>query len=248
MVAGEMNMFLPNNPTAIITGGSKGVGMEICKSLLAEDYNVINLSRSSSGIFSDRFLEIKCDFSNKDSIINAADEIVKLAINPLWLIFNAAKAVYGKTFEITQDAVNKMVAVNFLNPILFLKYLKPRAGTKIIYVSTSASRIPAPKWAYYASTKLAFESMLQSMSMEYGYKVQIARPAEINTDFATVSGSPVRENDNRKKLLPKQVAKCVVKRINSRKTFINIGFRAKLIDIVVRTIPQLLLKRTISNE
>lgn len=230
----------------VITGGSKGVGLELIKLLLSEKNNVINLSRTPPPITDNRLTHVECDLNVKQSVESACTKI-KTKIN--CIIFNAANAKYGNVLSLSEESVNEIISTNFTGPVVMLKKLINNIviNGKLIFVSSSASRIPAPKFGFYAATKLAFESLIQTVAMEHGLKVQIARPCEIDTDFAKSSGVPQPSISNIKKLSPITVAKEIIKLMKSNRTYKNIGFRSKILDLVVRFCPQILLTRKIKS-
>lgn len=233
---------------SLVTGGSRGVGIEVCRRLSAKGHGVVCLSRrppapgTVSGV-----IHVPCDLSDAGSIdeavANSASIVGGDGIHAI--VFNAAEARFGSTLDMADEHIQRMVAVNFAGPVRLFRGISEFIGpdSRIVYVSTSASRIPAPRLAYYAATKLAFESFVLSAAMEYGYRVHIVRPAEIDTAFAANSCVPAGCDEGKKKLSPAEVAETVVKSMTGGKIFINAGIRAKIIDAVVRAYPSLLMKR-----
>jgi len=235
----------------VVTGSSRGVGLEICRLLLDRSYQVVGLSRTGGPLSGRRGFDwLGCDLASAEEVRRAAERIGELGREDIeGLVFNAASAHYGDALEMAPEDFDRMVAQNLTNQFLLLKLLAPRLRERaeVFYVSTSASRIPAPMMAAYAATKAAFEFFIQSVAMERGFRVHIVRPAEIDTDFCRTAGVPPEAEAASRKLSPRKVAQEVVSMLGSNQVFRNVGLRAKLIDVMVRTWPSLLLKRPSSH-
>ena len=67
-------MSIPHD-TVVVTGGSTGIGLCICRSLLDCGYKVINLARRRAEIDSQRFSNIQIDLSNRKETSEAAETI-----------------------------------------------------------------------------------------------------------------------------------------------------------------------------
>ena len=231
----------------VVTGSSRGVGLEICRILLDRSYRVIGLSRTPGPLKGlDGFEWCECNLSEVDQVRYAAEQIDNMVDHHLnGLILNASIGYYGLALEMGTIKLEKVVVQNFINQILLLRLLFPLIceRSELFYVSTSASRIPAPMMAAYAATKVALESFIQSLAMECRFRVHIVRPAEIDTDFSRAIGVPPEAESVRNKLSTRTVAEKTLKMLNTNKMYSNIGYRARLIDLVVRFCPSLLHRR-----
>ena len=61
--------------TIVVTGGSTGIGLCICLSLLDAGYKVINLSRRKAEIDRESFSNMQVDLSSRDETSEAAEKI-----------------------------------------------------------------------------------------------------------------------------------------------------------------------------
>ena len=61
--------------TIVVTGGSTGIGLCICRSLLDSGYKVINLSRRKAEIDNECFSNIQIDLSSREETSEAAEKI-----------------------------------------------------------------------------------------------------------------------------------------------------------------------------
>lgn len=231
----------------VVTGSSKGVGLEICRIFIERGYRVVGLSRTPGPLNDcDKFEWVKCDLSSAEELYSAVKQIDSIADRQIdGLVFNAAAGYYGDALEMSRQDLNRLVEQNFTNQVVFLQLLAPwiNKRTELFYVSTSASRIPAPMMAVYAATKAAFEFFIQSVSVERGFRIHIVRPAEIDTTFSKTVGVPAEAELSQHKLSPKAVAEEIISLLGSGRIFHNVGYRSKLIDMVVRMWPTLMFKR-----
>ncbi|MDC0335731.1 SDR family NAD(P)-dependent oxidoreductase [Pseudodesulfovibrio sp.] len=234
--------------TYLITGASHGVGQAICAILTGRGDHVVSLSRTApalrDGSCDHRWTE--CDLADAGCMAHVVTELDEEALPVMDGVFlNAARAVYGKVADLPTDELEAIFRVNLFSQVEMLSKLRHRLspGARVVYISTSASRIPAPQMGAYAASKLALEGVLQSMCMEEGWNLSILRPAEIDTEFARKSGVPDTFDAGFSKLDPGVVARKAVACLDSGKVFANVGLRAKIIDAVVRIYPQWLMKR-----
>ncbi len=65
--------------TALVTGGSAGIGKSICEHLLADGYTVINLSRRESGETHERLIDHPVDLADIDATREAIASITAAA-------------------------------------------------------------------------------------------------------------------------------------------------------------------------
>lgn len=238
-----------NQKTYIITGTSRGVGREICTLLRERGDKVISLSRSQpkhpvdTGIGQDW---VKCDLADQECVNTALKGVIKDVASPIDGVFlNAATASFGNIADMAPGQMEEIFRVNLFSHVELLTGLRKKLppGSKVICISTSASRIPAPKFGIYAASKIALESVVQTLSMEEGWKISIVRPSEIDTEFAKNSGVPSGFDDGVSKLSPRKVAERAVACLDGGRVFANVGLRARIIDAVVRIRPQWLLGR-----
>lgn len=233
----------------IITGASRGVGREICTLLRGRGDKVISLSRRQpehpvdTGIGQDW---VECDLADQEcvnAVLKGLSGDAAPSIDGIFL--NAATAGFGNIADMAPDQMEEIFRVNLFSHAELLTGLRKKLppGSKVICISTSASRIPAPKFGIYAASKIALENVVQTMSMEEDWKLSIVRPSEIDTEFAKNSGVPSGFDDGVNKLTPRKVAERAVACLDGGRVFANVGLRARIIDAVVRIRPQWLLGR-----
>ena len=159
--------------TALITGGSSGLGLETAKELLAKNYKVIITGRSNQKLvnaenkLNSKNLEwIQNDISDLEQVENLAKQINSVDV----LINNAGQM--GPPFELTKQGHELQMATNHLGHFLLTKLLwsKLNDSARVIHLSSTVHRKGKPtksvaelsgaeidydRWQRYADTKLA---------------------------------------------------------------------------------------------
>jgi 3-oxoacyl-[acyl-carrier protein] reductase len=150
-----------NSKIAVVTGTSRGVGQVIAQYLLDTGFIVFGMSRSSSSIQHDQFIEITTDFrdiasvQNAFAVVRSHTKIIDVLVN------NAATLTSQYLMIMPADAAKSMIETNLLAPILVtkeaLRFLRKSKNGRIINISSMAPRIKAPGDAVYAATKAGLE-------------------------------------------------------------------------------------------
>ena len=121
----------------IVTGSSKGLGLEICKQLVKLEYTVLGISRSESKIDNDKYFHLNHDFKNKINI----DEVLKMKINfkmKTYLILNAAER-YDDKYDSNNFFKTFLTSfnVNFYNQIDFANELSQKENIEKLFCVSS---------------------------------------------------------------------------------------------------------------
>lgn len=199
-------MLKLKNKTAFVTGGSRGIGAGIVRSLAAEGANIIftyiNSADKAEALVKE--LEafgvcakaIKADTGKSEEIdaaIAAAGEFGKIDI----LINNAGLFVTAAVHDDAADleALRLQWDVNVLGVAHTVRTVVPAMndGGRIITIgSTGASRSPYPGIGDYAATKAALGAYTRSWARDLGQRnitVNIIQPGLINTDMNPSDGA-----------------------------------------------------------
>ncbi|CAO3653118.1 unnamed protein product [Mucor fragilis] len=137
--------------TAVITGGDSGIGLEICRGLLAAGFHVIIGTRSmelgqrvidrlKKQTGSDKVSCVELDLTLFRSVKKFAAEIKKKVPQyQLQLLINNA-GVMNIPCELTKDGYEAQCQTNFLSPTLLTQLLLPWMNTKygrVLFASSS---------------------------------------------------------------------------------------------------------------
>ena len=186
--------------TALITGASSGIGMELAKYHASKGGDVVLVARSEEKLnalkseLEDRYnisaMVITADLAQSDSAdkIFAATEEVGIKIDIL--INNAGFGGHGKFHErdLAKDQammqVNMMTLVNLTH--YYLQGMVERNNGKILHVASTAAFMPGPLQAVYYATKSFVVSFSQAIAQELegsGVTSTALCPGAVSTGF-----------------------------------------------------------------
>jgi 3-oxoacyl-[acyl-carrier protein] reductase len=167
----------------LVTGVSKGVGLEICNVLLREGHCVFGISRTETdGInvlkrsFSNNFHFLSFDLENTSLV---QKEIFKAFIPnniPLHgFVNNAAKAYDDIITNLNEGSLKSMFNVNVFTPMLITKYairnmILNKLNGSIIHLSSISVHTGYKGLSMYAGSKGALEAFSRNTSREWGEK------------------------------------------------------------------------------
>jgi 3-oxoacyl-[acyl-carrier protein] reductase len=190
--------------TALVTGGSRGIGAAIAKRLAAEGATVaITYSKDAGAAEAvvksiesagGKALAIQADAASVDAVVNAVESTVKKFGRLDVLVNNAGTAIPKPFEEASFDELNRVIDINlrgvFVATQAALKHLGK--GGRIINIgSCVGERILTPGLASYAATKGAVKMFTQGLAREVGDKgitVNNIQPGPIDTDLNPAEG------------------------------------------------------------
>lgn len=196
--------------TAIVTGGSRGIGFEIARELLARGANVAitarkteSLAKAERELNSDRLLVVQADVRD----VVAADRVITAVRDRFgsvnFLINNVgASPFFGPLADATESVVMKTFEINVVGTLAMIQsaYRNSMAdgGGAIVNVTSIAARHTAENLGVYAMTKAALEHMTKQLAYELAPRVRVnaVAPAIITTRF-----SEARTSGREKELL-----------------------------------------------
>ena len=184
--AGEL--FDLSGRTAIVTGGSRGLGRAMVLAFAEHGANVVITSRKLANCealaaeVTDRFdvraLPVACHVGHWDQVEALADRAYDTFGSVEILVNNAGMSPpYPSIVEITEALYDKVLAVNLKGPFRLAAIVGDRMaagdGGSIINVSSVAAVSPTPMEAAYAAAKAGLNNMTRSFAREYGPKVRV---------------------------------------------------------------------------
>lgn len=187
------------NKTAIVTGGSRGIGAAIAYGLAeagahvlihyAQNSDAANKVQKTIRGKGGKADLIQADFSDAGTVgrfFRQADKILggrKLDI----LINNAAIPSPSNSMEINDEQFDRLMRVNIKAPFFITKQAIGRMndGGRIINISSRASKAPHPQSGVYAMTKSALDTFTIQMASQLGPRkitVNAIAPGPVLTD------------------------------------------------------------------
>ena len=187
-------LVIMDKKIAFITGISRGIGLEIAKSFVNDDYFVIGTSRSSFRINeelnSENCMHLLMDVTDREQISSCFDELKKINKIPNVLINNAGITKDQLFLRMKEDDWDDVINANLTSVFnitkLFIKSMvKDRYG-KIINISSVAGLMGNPGQVNYSASKAGLGGFTRALAKEVAARnitVNCIAPGFIETDM-----------------------------------------------------------------
>jgi len=217
---------------AIVTGGSKGIGLETAKLLIEKGVKVAGWSRSAPKLEHDNFTFVETDISDLEQVKNAYSKSVEfLGADIHFLVNNAGFGVVGAIDEIAIEDWKAMFDVNVHGLMYCTKMVVPQMKKMdqghIVNVSSIAGLNPVKNMSGYAATKHAVTGIGHSLFMElrdWGIKVTNVYPGSVKTSFFEQI-EEVEANENM--MRPEDVAKSIVEILDTHPNYLPVDLEIR---------------------
>ncbi len=202
--------MLLKNKTAIITGGSSGIGLAIAKKFVQEgatvhnlDINKLNQEDLSAGIEYH-----PCDITVPEQVKNIVDTVVERQSIDI-LVNNAGVSHIGNVESTTPGELDRLIDINIKGVVnctqACISPLKDSGGV-ILNIASIAATVGLKDRFAYSLTKGAVLAMTYSIAkdyLEYNIRCNSISPARIHTSFIDgflKKNYPGKEKEEFKKL------------------------------------------------
>jgi 3-oxoacyl-[acyl-carrier protein] reductase len=190
--------------TALVTGGSRGIGAAIAKRLAADGARVaITYTKGADAAAQvvqaiehagGKAIAIQADAADAQAAAAAVEKTVASFGRLDVLVNNAGTAIPKPFEETTLDEMNRVIDINLRGLLVTtqaaLKHL-PRGGRIINIGSSVSERVMTPGLVAYAATKGAVKMFTQGLAREIGPRgitVNNVQPGPIDTDLNPAAG------------------------------------------------------------
>lgn len=158
--------------TAIVTGGTKGLGRAIAGRLAAAGCAVFACGRSEPETLPIGVSFRACDIRNADEasslVQSAASETGRLDI----LINNAGGSPASDAATASPRFVDAILKLNLVGPLYMAQaaypHMKAAGGGSIVNIASVSGARPSPGTAVYGAAKAGLLSLTQSLAQEWG--------------------------------------------------------------------------------
>ena len=250
--------------TALITGASSGIGLELAKLFAQSGRNLILVARSEEKLETLRaelvdqhqvHVEvIVADLAGVDAAVSLVDEINsrKLVVNVL--VNNAGFGELGRFAEISVERQMNMVRLNVVTVVQLTRLLLPemikRNGGGILNVGSTAAFQPGPNMAVYYATKafvLSFTEAIHEELLESNIKVVCLSPGPTETGFGEDSGMSATKVFTSNTMDSQSVAKAGFDAYESNRAVVIPGFKNKFGAFLTRLVPRSLVRKLVKK-
>ncbi|QRY64350.1 SDR family oxidoreductase [Gordonia sp. PDNC005] len=248
--------------TALVTGASSGIGLEVARLLAARGYRVLGTSRNPATIPADKRLAgveyVALDLADRDSIVACADAVGDVDI----VVHNAGESQSGALEELPADAVDRLFQTNVFGVVQLTQRLLPgmraRGYGRVITVGSMLASFPLAFRGSYVAAKAALKGFAASARQElspFGVWVAHVEPGSIATGIgerrtkytaddsvykADVDTMITHLDANEKGgISPVKVAEVIVKAIEADppREFYAVGSNAPVVFLLKRLMP-----------
>jgi NAD(P)-dependent dehydrogenase (short-subunit alcohol dehydrogenase family) len=173
--------------TALVTGGSRGLGFEIAMAFSEAGAEVIIASRKADACqvaaneisrrTGNRVVPIAAHMGRWAEIERLVERSYEASAAVDILVNNAGMApLYPNLAAVSEELFDKTVAVNLKGPLRLAALVGERmfssAGGSIINISSVAGLRPTPKEVVYGAAKAGLHILTLGLALEYGPKVR----------------------------------------------------------------------------
>jgi 3-oxoacyl-[acyl-carrier protein] reductase len=167
--------------TALVTGGSRGIGYAIAKKFIASGICVLSPTRSEMNLLSDKSIENYLARMDKriDIIVNNA------GINPISTIS-----------EIEDSDINETMQINLIAPLKIIRSLVPAMIEnnygRIVNISSVWSMVSKSGRTVYSASKSGLNGITRTIAIELAVNnvlINAVAPGYVNTELTRQNNS-----------------------------------------------------------
>ena len=172
--------------TAVVTGGSAGIGERLCRDMLDAGWNVICVARRPSPIDHPDVSSVCADLLDPKETADAAAEIAGRDVTHI--VHNAGLIRPNLLPDVAPEDLEKLTHIHMTAPLLLTQAVLPKMREsgfgRIVFVTSRAS-MGMPTRSAYSSTKAGVHGLARTWALELapeGITVNVVAPGPILTD------------------------------------------------------------------
>lgn len=176
--------------TALVTGGSAGIGASICRHLLDDGYNVLNLSRRKASFRHERLIDVEIDLADIDATRDVMQELAgRFEITSL--VHNAGVIRADRIEDVDLSDVAYVTQLHLYASVVLMQGVlgaMKTAGFGRVVLISSRAMLGLETRTGYAATKAGQLGLTRTWALElgrHGITVNAVAPGPIVTDMFT---------------------------------------------------------------
>jgi len=203
----------------IVTGGSRGLGLGICRKLCGFDYRVIAVARKTNSELDTAMAEadrtapgsfqfVSFDLGNIDGLGDLAKSIRKDFGAIHGLVNNAGISFDGALALMPTSQIEQLVRVNTISPIVLTKHVVRQmmadGGGRVVNIASIMAFTGYSGLSVYGATKASLVGFTRSLAREVGrigVTVNSVAPGFVATDLTHGLKDEVRQKIERRSAL-----------------------------------------------
>lgn len=241
--------------TALITGASGGIGLELARIHALKGDNLVLVARSVEKLgmikseleqqFKISVYNIIKDLSLKDSAVEVYNELLMHNISIDYLVNNAGLGDFG-LFEVSdwtkqEQMINLNITALAHLTRLFLPDMIKKGEGRVLNVASTAAFQPGPTMSVYFATKafvLYFSEAINNEVKDKGVTVTALCPGSTESNFHAVALGDSRLVRDRKMVSSREVAEAGYRGMMKGKSVVIPGLKNSLMAFGVRFFPR----------
>jgi NADP-dependent 3-hydroxy acid dehydrogenase YdfG len=176
-------MKASSGPLAVVTGGTKGIGLACARMLASHGANVVVVARGKDAT-------VQCDLSDRDAVEKVVEKIREEHGVPRWLVNNAGMFRIAPVERTSSTDFEQALQINLFSPFLFIRGflgdMKAAGAGHIITIGSIADRQIFADNSAYSASKFGARAMHEVLRAELkgtGVRATLVSPGPVNTDL-----------------------------------------------------------------
>ena len=160
---------------AIVTGGTRGIGLAVARRLAGAGATVVICGRSATATPPD-LMFLACDVREPESVGKMVDEVVRRFGRIDVLVNNAGGSPQADAATASPRFSERVVALNLLAPLYVSQAVYPHMqayGGSIVNIASVSALRPSPGTSVYAAAKAGLIALGRSLAHEWGPKIRV---------------------------------------------------------------------------
>ncbi len=175
------------NYTAVITGGSKGIGADLAQRLLERGYRVVSIARNGADWTAEGCEHIEADLLDPASVAHVAADIAA-RYDVTHLVHNAGLIWPNLIEDAKPEEITGLAQLHLGSALTlvqaFLPAMKKRGFGRVMF-NASRAALGAPTRTAYSASKAGMIGMARTWALElapHGITVNVVAPGPVQTD------------------------------------------------------------------
>ena len=249
------SQFSVADRTAIVTGGSSGIGRTIAERFVADGANVVICSREQARV--DRVADdlpddaagdihpVECDVRDREAVDALVDAAVEAFGGIDVLVNNAGANFYSEFDDISPNGWETILDINLTGTVNCLQAvgaeMRAGGGGAVVNLSSFVTHFPSPRQSHYGAAKAAVSHLTGTVASEWAdddIRVNAVAPGVVLTPGVEhvldrdVSDVPDRGTVDRQVGYPEEIADLVQFLVSPAASYVT----GEVVDI--RGVPQ----------